>query len=371
MRRSKRPFDHSLRRRIPPGTPPGTLVVDPHAHPTVMYLFAFGPDGFEERPIEHPSEVDRFLKRFPVVWLDVTGLGNAELLFAIGKHFHLHELALEDVVNVTQRPKIDRYGDVEFVVLRAVHYREALETEQISLFLGERSLITFQESPGDDWEPIRERIRAGHPLLRSSGADYLAYSLLDAVVDGYFPVLEVLGELLETLEDEILNTPSSAAIARAHIIRRDLLLLRRAIWHQRDVFHGLSREMTPRIREDTRLFLRDCYDHVLQILDLVENYRELVADLQDLYLSSVNYRLNEIMKVLTMMATIFIPLSFITGIYGMNFDGSVSPYNMPELRWRWGYPFALGLMATVGLGFVLFFRRKGWLGLKRSKKEDT
>lgn len=361
MRRSKRPFDHSPRRRTPPGTPPGTLVVDPHAHPTTIRLFAFGPDGFEERFIERPSEVERFLERFPVVWLDVTGLGNAELLRAIGEHFHLHELALEDVVNVHQRPKVDRYGNVELIVLRAVTYRGALETEQISVFLGERCVLTFQERSGDDWEPIRERIRAGHPFLRSSGADYLAYSLLDAIVDGYFPVLEVLGELLEGLEDEILDAPSSATIARVHSVRRDLLLLRRAIWYQRDVFLGLSREMTPRIREETRLFLRDCYDHVIQIIDLVENYRELVADLQDLYLSSVNNRLNETMKVLTMVATIFMPLSFIAGVYGMNFD-------MPEFRWRWGYPFALGLMGAVALGFVFFFRYKGWLDAKRSTK---
>jgi len=334
-----------------------------------MRLFAYGPDRVEEHPLRRVAEVDPFLERFPVVWLDVTGLADTALIAEIGKRFRLHELALEDVVNVHQRAKVERYGDFEFVVARAVEYGEEVVSEQISLFLGERFVVTFQERPGDDWEPVRERIRGGHPKMRSSGVDYLVYSLLDAIVDGYFPVLEVLGERLDALEDEVLHAPTAATVAHAHQIRRDLLLLRRAIWPQREVFHALSREANPLISDETRLFLRDCYDHVIQIIDLVENYREIVTGLQDLYLSSVNNHLNEIMKVLTMMATLFIPLSFITGLYGMNFHVDVSPFNMPELRWYWGYPFALGLMATTAVAFLAFFRHKGWIGKGRTAHE--
>jgi magnesium transporter len=240
---------------------------------------------------------------------------------------------------------------------------EQLETEQLSLFLGKNFVLTFQEGmPGDCLEVIRERIRKKGGRIHDAGLDYLAYALLDAVVDAYFPILEQYGERLEEVEDEIGGKPASSTIARIHAIKRNLLTLRRVVWPQRETFNTLLREETPHISAETRLYFRDCYDHVTQIIDLVETYRELGADLTDIYLSTVSNRTNEIMRVLTVISTIFIPLTFICSIYGMNFNPETSPWNMPELNWYWGYPLALLLMLSVAVGQLLFFRRRGWLG---------
>lgn len=298
--------------------------------------------------------------------MDIEGLGDAATIHAVGEIFNVHRLALEDIVTVHQRAKIEQYGDQLFIVARAVYLDEHLDTEQISLFVGKNFVLTFQEGrPGDCLEAIRERIRKKGGRIRDAGHDYLAYALLDAIVDSYFPILEAYGERLETLEDEILLRPQVDTIARIHGIKRDLLTLRRAMWPQRETLNSLLRGESAVVTAETRLYLRDCYDHSVQILDLLETYRELGSDLIDMYLSTVSNRTNEIMRVLTVISVVFMPLTFIAGVYGMNFDTSKSPWNMPELGWPFGYPFALLLMLTVALGQMIFFRRRGWLGSPR------
>jgi magnesium transporter len=350
-------------RRSAPGAPPGTLLPDPKAPPPVIRVIAYGPDTFTEQAVESPVLVRPFLQAWPVTWVNVEGLGDATVIRQLGDLFGLHQLALEDVINVHQRAKVEQYGDHHFIVTRMVRLGARLETEQVSLFLGRNFVLTFQEGlPGDCLEPVRDRLRQGHGRIREAGADYLAYALLDAVIDSYFPVLEAYGERLETLEEELITRPVPGIIPPIHDVKRDLLALRRAIWPQREALNVLLRDELPLITPETRLHLRDCYDHTVQLIDLMETYRELSSDLMEMYLSSVSNRTSEIMRVLTIIATIFIPLTFLAGIYGMNFDPDVSPWNMPELKWYWGYPFALAVMALVALTQLVFFRRRGWLG---------
>jgi magnesium transporter len=344
------------RRRVEPGTPPGTIVVPPGAQPPVMSLFAY--EG--ERCIEaHPktaAEVEQFRNKHPVIWLNIDGLGDVALLQDLARLFHLHPLAMEDVVNTHQRPKVDQYEGSMFIVMRMMQRNETLHSEQVSIFVGKGFVLTFQENlPGDSFEPVRLRLRGGGPLT-SRGADYLAYRLLDAIIDGYFPLLEQYGELLEALEEEVLLTPSRLTLLRVHAIRHDLLQLRRAIWPAREAINSLVRDPNPLIQADTRLYLRDAYDHTVQLMDFLETYRELGSDLRDLYMSATGNRLNEIMKVLTIISTIFIPLTFIAGVYGMNFDF------MPELHTRWAYPLTLLAMAVIAIALLFYFRRKGWIG---------
>jgi len=325
---------------------------------------AWGPDGYEDLAGSAPAALRAALARWPVVWVNVDGVGDPALVAALGELFGLHRLALEDVVHVHQRPKLERYADHLYVVLRVPETAPDgdLGSEQISLFLGRNFVLTFQERAGDCWEPVRERARADKGRIRAAGPDYLAYALIDAAVDSNFPVLEALGERLEQLEDEIIDTPRRGTVAALHRVRRDLITLRRGIWPLRETLAVFSRDADPLVTDETRIYLRDCYDHAVQIIDLLETYREIAAGLLDVYLSSVSNRMNEIMKVLTVIATIFIPLSFVAGVWGMNFDPDASPWNMPELRWRFGYPLALAVMAGVAGGLLWWFRRRGWLG---------
>jgi magnesium transporter len=326
-------------------------------------VIAYGPEGFTEQVLNSPQQVHDFLRTWPVTWMNVEGLGDAAIISQLGNIFDLHRLALEDVINVHQRAKVEQYGEHHFVVARMVMLREQLETEQLSLFLGHNFVLTFQEGlPGDCLEPVRTRLRRGQSRMREAKTDYLAYALLDAVVDSYFPVLEEYGERLEGLEQELLTRPTTDTTVRLHDIKRDLLTLRRVIWPQREAINVLLRDEVSLITHETRLHLRDCYDHTVQLIDLVETYRELSSDMMDVYLSSISNRTNEIMRVLTVIATIFIPLTFIAGIYGMNFDTEVSPWNMPELKWYWGYPFSLAVMALVAFTQLVFFWRRGWIG---------
>jgi magnesium transporter len=360
---SRRKRRKAWARRSAPGAPPGTLLPDPEAPPPVIRVIAYGPDACTEQTVESPALVRAFLQAWPVTWVNVEGLGDATVIRQLGDLFGLHRLALEDVINVHQRAKVEQYGDHHFIVTRMVRLGERLETEQVSLFLGRNFVLTFQEGlPGDCLEPVRDRLRQGHGRIREAGADYLAYALLDAVIDSYFPVLEEYGERLETLEQELITRPVPGLIPPIHDIKRALLALRRALWPQREALNVLLRDELPLITPETRLHLRDCYDHTVQLIDLMETYRELSSDLMEMYLSSVSNRTNEIMRVLTIIATLFIPLTFLAGIYGMNFDPEVSPWNMPELKWYWGYPFALAVMALVAISQLLFFRRRGWLG---------
>lgn len=374
--RKKRKIHHP-RRRTSPGAVPGTLIADPHAPQPIIRVMAYGPHEMLEEELQNVQDVHEvqrvrtFVDQWPVTWVNVEGLGNVEVIEQLGRIFGLHQLALEDVINVHQRPKIEEYPDYLFNVaqtVRPVGSGEPLVMEQFSLFLGPSFVLTFDEQPGDCFDPVRERVRRKHGRVREAGGDYLAYALLDTIVDCYFPLLERYGEQLEDLEETIISQPNHTVVAAIHDIKRDLLSLRRAIWPQRETFNTLLRDKTPLLTDETRLHLRDCYDHTVQLIDLIETYRELGADLMDIYLSSVSNRTNETMRVLTVIATIFIPLTFIAGVYGMNFNVGTSPWNMPELGWYWGYPLVLGLMAMVAAGQLFFFWHKGWLALPLRRK---
>jgi magnesium transporter len=348
--------------RPPPGSAPGTLNIDPAAPRPVIKVMAYGPDGLVEMNGVELSALPELLSKWPVTWVNVDGLGDAETIHRLGDIFGLHKLALEDVVSVHQRAKVEQYEQHLFLVARVVELHERIESDQISLFLGKQFVLTFQANAGDSFDPVRERLRRGKGNIRALGPDYLAYALVDAIVDAYFPLIELYGERMEDLEDEVIVQPRRSTVARVHDLRRELLAIRRAVWPLRDAINTLVRDATDLISTETRLFMRDCYDHTVQIIDLVESYRELGASLMETYLSSVSNRTNEVMKVLTIIATIFIPLTFVAGVYGMNFKSEVSPWNMPELGWRWGYPACLGVMAVIAGLMLLFFRRKGWLG---------
>lgn len=301
------------------------------------------------------------LSNYKVTWVDTDGLADVEAIQSLAGLFNFHRLAVEDVINCQQRAKIEQYGDHHFVVMRMLIYKDVLQSEQFSLFLGQNYIVSFQEIPGDCLDPVRERIRQNRGKIRRSGPDYLFYCLIDAVIDSYFPLLERYGDVMDELEDEIILHCRRDTISRIHAIKRDLLLLRRTVWPLREVLNSLLRDSHPLVSEDTKLYLRDCYDHVVRIIDLIENYRELAADLMDLYLSMVSNRMNEVMKVLTVISTIFIPLTFIVGVYGMNFAPEDSPFNMPELKWYYGYPLVWLLMIVIVITQLVFFYRKGWL----------
>jgi len=358
------------RRRTAPGSPPGALVVDPHAPAPRLQMFRYGTDTFEELPDVSIDEATAADGEGRTLWLNVDGLGHADTLKRIGERFRLHPLALEDVINVHQRPKFEAYDDHLFLILRMPLVGPAapapgaavLRTEQVAICLGRGHVVTFQEAAGDAFEPVRQRLRNQASALRRRGSDYLAYALVDAAVDAYFPLLEAYGERLETLEADVIGRPERDHVAAIHDLKRDLLTLRRAVWPMRDMLAALRRDDTELIDDHTRVYLRDCEDHTVQLIDMIETYREIASGLVDIHLSSVSNRMNEVMKVLTIIATIFIPLTFVAGIYGMNFDPAVGPWSMPELGWRYGYPVVLGAMLVVALGLVVWFRRMGWIG---------
>ena len=346
-----------------PGTAPGTLRA-PEARvagPVQVTVIDYGPEHFEEKRIARIEDVFPYRDSPTVTWINVEGLQDVGLIEKLGRHFGFHPLALEDVLNCGQRPKIEDYGSYHFLVMKSLYRKtEELDPEQISFFLGGNYVITFQEVPGDSFEAVRERIRHGKGQIRRLSSDYLVYALLDALVDEFFPVLEAYGEQVEALEDAVVQRPEPATLNEIHRIKRELLLLRRTAWPEREVINSLQREEAHLIRPETRVFLRDCYDHTIQVIDMIETYRDLASGLLEVYLSSLSNRLNEVMKVLTIISTIFIPLSFIAGVYGMNFNPLSSPMNMPELNWHYGYPAALGLMAVIAGALVVYFRRKGW-----------
>lgn len=369
-RKSKRrKYVSGIERRTSPGAPPGSLVVDPHAPLPIIRVIAYGSEAVHEELVEDVSRIGSYLGRQPVTWVNVDGLGDAAVIRKLGEIFGIHRLALEDIINSHQRAKVDQYDNHLFVVGRMVEMADHVETEQLSLFLGKSYVLTFQERVGDAFDPVRERIRKAGGRVRNAGPDYLAYALIDAFIDNYFPVLEKYGERLESIEEDVLSRPEPVLVSRMHEVKRDLLTLRRAIWPLRETVNSLVREPSLFISDETRVYFRDCYDHTIQIIDLLENYRDVASGLMEVYLSSVSNRLNEIMKILTMFTAFFIPLSLIAGIYGMNFNTARSPFNMPELNWYLGYPFVLGLMATVALGMVTFFRRKGWLRSRLGSRE--
>ncbi len=329
--------------------------------PTQVQIFGYDADGIEEIENCTTDQIAALRKKWPMVWVNVSGLADSGVIGAIGEIFSLHPLAMEDVLHTPQRPKIDEYDDSIFLIVRMVEYEEGVPVlDQMSLFWGEGFVVSFQERHGDVFGPIRERLRKGGRRIKMAHSDYMAYALLDAVIDGYFPVLEKYGDRLDDLEEKILHAPTQATIREIHRTKRDLHTLRLFLWPMREAISKMRTGM-PFVREETHVYLRDCLDHVIQILDIMENYRERVSSINDLYLSSVNYKLNEVMKVLTIITTIFMPLSFIAGIYGMNFHTD-RPWNMPELLHPYGYPAVLAFMLLIAVVMVLYFWRLGWIG---------
>jgi magnesium transporter len=358
---------HKKKRRFSrqtyPGSQPGLVVVDPLAQRPKITAMAYGQTACEQLVIEDIETIPALLQRHAVTWINVDGLGDAAAIQRLGQIFQLHPLALEDAVNVHQRPKVEEYPEHLFIVARFIHLNDVLASEQISLFLGKNFVLTFQEEthPGDPFDPIRTRLKSDQDVFTNHGADYLAYRLLDAIVDSYFPVLEYYGEKIDQNEASLLERHHQVHLSSIHTIKQDLLQLRRALWPTRDMLYSLLRDKQDLIEDATRVYFRDCYDHTVQLVDLLEIYRELASDLRDLYMSSMSNRMNEIMKVLTMFSTLFIPLTFIAGVYGMNFDTS-KQLNMPELLSPYGYIATMGAMAAIAAAMLVYFVKKGWIG---------
>jgi magnesium transporter len=352
------------------GAPPGTLSAQPQAIKSRIRVICYGPDDLSESEPPGVETLSDCVERWPVVWVNVDGLADVDVIEELGRLFKLHHLALEDVVHVGQRPKAEEYGDHLFVVTRMMKPGLPVHTEQLSIFVGKGFVLTFQEEPGDCLDPVRERIRLCRGRIRQKEADYLAYCLLDAVVDFYFPCIDAFSDEVERLEQEVLEKPSKKTVHRIHAAKRDLLAVRRAVAPLREAINSLIRDGHSAILDATRTYLRDCQDHVYQIMDMTETYRELLGGLLDVYLSSVSNRMNDVMKVLTVIATMFIPLTFLAGLYGMNFNPEASPWNMPELSWYWGYPAFLALMVLIAAVELALFWRKGWLG-SRSEPSDA
>jgi magnesium transporter len=354
----------ALRKRRPQtlGLPPGSITAVPGVPPAVIRVISYDADHVEERSIEQVSDLRSVRDRSAgVSWINIDGLGDPDALSELGKLFDLHLLALEDVVNVHQRPKFEDYGNTDFIVLRMPSLSPQLDLEQVSMFVRDRFVITMQERPGDCFDSLRDRIRNGKGRIRQRGGAYLAYSVLDAVVETFYPVVESYTDQLEEIESRVLANQTENVVAEVHAVRHDLRVLRRAVGPTREVLSAMARADAGDSDGDTHVFLRDCHDHTVQLMEALDTNRELASSLMDMHLSNVSMRMNEVMKVLTIIATIFMPLGFIAGLYGMNFDGDLSRWNMPELRWRYGYLFALGAMGLTAIGLVLFFRSKGWL----------
>lgn len=348
-----------------PGTPPATLErPDGDAsRPSEIFLIQYDSETIFEGRFETFEELMARYDPTKVNWINIDGLGSTELLRKLSEHFSIHPLAMEDVLNTTQRPKVERYSDQYFIISEMIYQEKErrITVEQLSLFLGDSYVITLQEECGHDvFEAVRARLRSGRGYARKMKADYLAYALLDATVDQFFPILEKVGDGIEDIEEELLSKPTKETLKKLYEGKRLLMQLRRAAWPQREIFNTLMRDDSGLVCEETQVFLRDCYDHTTQIIDILENFRDLAAGLMDVYLSSLGFRTNEIMKVLTVISSIFIPLTFIAGVYGMNFN-TEHPLNMPELNWPFGYLLCLGLMASIAIGMVFYFKRKHWL----------
>lgn len=361
-RRNRRRLKPRARQQTTPGAKPGTLAIAHDASPTTIRVMAYSQERVLEQDIDDPQELKELLGHWPVLWVDVIGLANEAKLRAIAEIFKLHPLALEDVVHVHQRAKVDPYESNLFCVLRIPDHSNEQLTEQFSMVLGKNYLVTFQERPGDCFGVIRAAIRSDASATRHGvQPDYLAYRLIDASIDAYFPILEEIGDHLDQLDDRMVASDARAAFAELHSTKRELLLLRRAIWPLRDALNELRRESTPFVTDVARIYLRDCYDHSVQLIDLLESYRDIAGDVRDFYISSISNRMNQVMKTLTVISTIFLPLGFIAGVYGMNFNPAASKWNMPELSWYYGYPFALLLMLLVAGGMLINFQQRGWL----------
>ncbi|GAL91942.1 magnesium/cobalt transporter CorA [Microcystis aeruginosa] len=352
-----------------PGSEPGTLIIEPDAKPSRIILIDYDEDNAIRKVDITPNACAPYIGTNTVSWMDIQGLGSETVLKQVGEIFNLHPLLLEDVVNVPQRPKLEDYNNQLLVISQMVRLKEdesGFDTEQVSFVLGKRYLLSFQEEELQDcFEIVRDRIRASQGRVRKSGADYLTYLLLDTIIDGYFPVVEHYEDRIEALEDAIISNPDRDTMQEIYDVRRELLALRRLIWPMRNVLHLLMRDHHGIVSDEVQIYFRDSYDHVIQILEIIEAYRELAASLMDVYMSTMGNKLNEIMKFLTVISTIFIPLTFIVGVYGMNFE------NMPELKGEWSYFLVWLVMLAVAGGLIFYFWRKGWFKPIYSLKEEA
>ena len=347
-----------------PGSSPGTIRIAPDAPPPELIAIDYNRTHWERQILAAPSDCEPLLNSGSVTWLDVQGLGCEETLRHLGQIFRLHALTLEDIANVPQRPKVEFEDDRILVLVRMLSPRGkggGYFTEQVSLLLGSNYVVTVQEEPEHDaFEPVRERLRTSRGIIRRMGPDYLLCALLDAIVDGCYPAMDYYGQQIERLEQAILFEPNRKVMREIYAIERDLLTLRRWMAPQTHAIAILMREQHSLITDDVRAYLQECYEHALDILEVVTLYQELTVNLMNLYMSAVSNRMNEIMKVLTIVSAIFIPLTFLAGIYGMNFNTDASPFNMPELNWRYGYLIFWGLMITIASLLVFYFWRRGW-----------
>ncbi|OAI55461.1 hypothetical protein AYO47_09545 [Planctomyces sp. SCGC AG-212-M04] len=358
-----RPFPHTV-----PGAAPGTLTISPNAFPPKIEFHGCNDGECEAVIIDDVEKLSALVEKHQRCWINIDGLGDEKVLRRLAEMFQIHPLALEDVVHVHQRAKVEEYPGHLFIVLRMVWLGEDLYTEQLSMVIHDNVVLTFQERPGDCLDPVRMRLTDPRSPLRKQSLDHLVHAILDAIVDGYYPIIERFGEWIEEAEDKIPRSRGSAVISEVHDLRQELLFLRRCVWPLRETMNVLLRDQFSFFTSETRLQLRDTYDHTVQLMDVVDTYRELCADLRDFYYAVMSQRTNEVMKVLTIVATIFMPLSFIAGVYGMNFD-TTYPTNMPELHWRYGYIFAWALMLITAGGLIWFFARRGWLTLDEVKPE--
>jgi magnesium transporter len=348
------------RRSRKTGLPPGTLVhVGEKKTEAVRITYIdYDEKNFEEKQIPTIQECFRFKATSTVTWVNIDGLHEVEIIEKLGKQFELHPLILEDILNTGQRPKLEDFDKYMFIVLKILSYSDTTQTvevEQVSFVLGSNFVISFQERIGDVFDQIRDRIRNAKGRIRKMGPDYLCYALIDAVVDSYFAILEKVGEDIESMEEELVSAPTESTLQQIHTLKREMIFLRKSVWPLRELISGLQRSESSLIHESTGIYLRDVYDHTIQIIDTVESFRDMVSGMLDIYLSSISNRMNAVMKVLTIIATIFIPLTFVAGIYGMNFE------HMPELKWRWAYGAVWLVMIAVAVVMLFYFRKKKWL----------
>jgi magnesium transporter len=347
------------------GISPGSLIFtgEQKTSSVSISLFNYNTSCFEEKSISDVNELIQYKENSDVTWINITGLHDTELLEKVGSIFEIHPLVLEDVLNVYHSPKIEDYEQFLFLVIKMIGINNQtgkMSIEQISIITGKNFIITFQEQEGDVFDTIRDRIRTAKGRVRKYREDYLAYRLLDSIIDNYFVVLENVDERIEEIEDQIIKQPDDSSLEKIHNLRKELIKLRRAASPLRDIIFTIEKEKFHFIQKPTYIFLRDLNDHIKQIIDTIENYREIINGLLDLYLSNASHKMNEVVKLLTIISTIFIPLTFIVGIYGMNFSTNTSKWNMPELQWAFGYPFVMGLMLVIAVLLVIFFKRKHW-----------
>jgi magnesium transporter len=365
----RRRFDHSVH----PHTRPGTIIIPPGAEAPILRVTCYGPDEMVERHNASLKQIRELRGKYPVMWIEASGLGDAELIQQMGELLGLHRLSLEDMATIPQRSKIEDFPSHLFAITQIPSYNGCLRIEQVSIFVGAGFVLSWCERPGMCFDIVHKRLQVTRGTTRSSGVDYLFYALLDAIIDSYFPVLEKVGEVFDELDDrvEVNSELDSELISLMRNLRHDVRQLRRIVWPLRDSVDDLVRSPPPMISDESLIHFRDCHDHAVQIMDTLENYRDAGSDVRDYYATAISNRMNETIKVLTIISTIFMPLTFIAGIYGMNFHRTAdAPLNMPELHWKYGYISSLVLMGAVAAGQLYFFRRKGWLGRPRRREKD-